>query len=212
MFVVWQDGGIKVPYTPGSIRRGRVERIQRSSSIQKMTAQVQNSNPQSPQTDSSRVAETYQQSDLPLDSRKPAILAKQIMSFPVVTLSPTAKLSDAWSIIQSQRFRHMPVLSSQGHLVGIFSDRDLFRATIEVVSSSEQAGDNPHQKPIQQIMTRNVLSAGPETEIRAIASILFKERIGAMPIVTEQGDLVGILTRSDILRTVVNNAPLELWI
>jgi len=211
MFVVWQDGGITVPYTPGSIRRGRVEKIQRSSSIQTMASGVEVSNPQSPQTDSSRVAETYQQSEPPPDSRTPAILAKQIMSSPVVTLSLSAKLSDAWSIIQSQRFRHIPVLSPQGHLVGILSDRDLFRATIEVVSL-EQARDKPQQKPIQQIMTRNVLSAGPETEIRGIASILFEERIGAMPIVTEQGDLIGILTRSDILRTVVNNAPLELWV
>ncbi|GJL63773.1 MAG: hypothetical protein NPIRA04_24270 [Nitrospirales bacterium] len=212
MFVVWEDGGIKLPYTPGSIRRGRVEKVQRSSSIQKMASQVEDSNPQSPQTDSSRAAETYQQSEPPPDSRKPAFLAKQIMSSPVVTLFPTAKLSDAWSIIQSQRFRHIPVLSSQGHLVGILSDRDLFRATIEIVTLPDQSGVDAHRKPIQQIMVRNVLAAAPKTEIRAIARVLFEERIGAMPIVAEQGDLVGILTRSDILRTVVNEAPIELWI
>ena len=50
----------------------------------------------------------------------------------------------------------------------------------------------------------------PETEIRLIADVLIKERIGAMPIVDEKEKLVGIVTRSDILRTVVK-APLELW-
>ncbi|WP_454062120.1 CBS domain-containing protein [Candidatus Nitrospira salsa] len=212
MFVVWEDGGIKVPYTPGSIRGRRVEKVQRSSPIQKTESRLQDSKIQSPETEASRAAETYQQSEPSRDSRQPAILAKQIMSAPVVTLSPTAKLSDAWNIIQGQRFRHVPVLSSQGHLVGILSDRDLFRATIEIDASSEQPGVNAHNGPIQQLMTRNVLSAGPETEIRAIASILFEERIGAMPIVTETGNVIGILTRSDILRTVINKAPIELWI
>ena len=41
---------------------------------------------------------------------------------------------------------------------------------------------------------------------------MFKERIGAMPIVDDQGTLVGILTRSDILRVLVNKAPLQLWV
>lgn len=212
MFVVWEDGGIQRPYTPGSIRGRRVEKVQSAAPIHRPEPHGQDSSTQLLQADTSRAAETYQQSEPVPDKRQPAILAKQIMSSPVVTLSPTANLSDAWSIIQGQRFRHVPILSSQGHLVGILSDRDLFRSTIEIVSSAEQTGVKVYQRPVQQIMTRHVLSAGPETEIRTIASILFEERIGAMPIVTEAGDVIGILTRSDILRTVINKAPIELWI
>ena len=212
MFVVWEDGGIKTPYTPGSIRDRRVEKIQSSSPMQRSEPHSPDSRSQPPRAEVSHAVETYQQAESPPQSREPAILAKQIMNSPVLTLSPAAEFSEAWELIQHKRFRHVPVLSSEGHLVGILSDRDLFRAIIEIVTSPDQAESNAHRRPIQQIMVRNVLSAAPETEIRAIARILFEERIGAMPIVTEVGDLVGILTRSDILRTVVNEAPFELWI
>ena len=111
------------------------------------------------------------------------------MNSPVFTLSPPSELLEAWELIQSKRFRHVPILSSQGHLVGILSDRDVFRATIEIVTTPEQSATNGHERSIQQIMVRNVLSAAPETEIRAIARILFEERIGAMSIVTDQGEL-----------------------
>ena len=212
MFIVWEDGGIKAPYVPGSIRGRRVEKIQGSSPAQKVTPDAENLASQSSRTDLANAVETYQQFESSQAPREPAILARQIMSSPVLTLSPTSEFSDVWHIIQRQRFRHIPVLSSQGRLVGILSDRDMFRATIEIATLPDQSGPNTHRRPIEQIMVRNVLSAGPETEIRAIARILIEERIGAMPIVTEHGDLVGMLTRSDILRTVVNEAPFELWI
>ena len=212
MFIVWDDAGIKTPYTPGSIRGRRVEKIQRSFPIQKTVPHTPGSKPQPFRTENVYRAETYQQTDAYPQRREPAILAKQIMASPVFTLPPTAHLSEAWEVIIEKRFRHIPILSSQNQLVGILSDRDVFCAKIEIATSNKETRADANRRVIQQIMATNVLSASPETEIRAIARILFEERIGAMPIMTEEEKLVGILTRSDILRTVVNEAPFELWI
>ena len=212
MFIVWDDRGIKTPYVPGSIRDRKIKKVTNTSAIQKTTSHTKDSDPQGGSSPSHALTDIYQASNYHMSVRAPAILAKQIMSSPVFTLLPTSELSDAWAIIQHQRFRHIPVVSSQGHLAGILSDRDVFHATIEIVTSSDQSGAHATGRSIQQIMVRNVLSAEPETEIRTIARIFFEERIGAMPIVTAQGSLVGILTRSDILRAVVSEAPFELWI
>ena len=65
---------------------------------------------------------------------------------------------------------------------------------------------------VRDIMATPVLTAHADTEIREIARVLFEERIGAVPIVDSQGQLVGMVTRSDILRTIMNHAPLDLWI
>jgi acetoin utilization protein AcuB len=59
-------------------------------------------------------------------------------------------------------------------------------------------------------MTSQVLTAHPDTSIRDIARVFFEERIGAVPIVDRGETLVGIVTRSNILRTILNSAPLEL--
>lgn len=61
-------------------------------------------------------------------------------------------------------------------------------------------------------MVNHVLTAPGEIEIHEIAEIFCNECIGTMPIVDKKDQLVGIITRGDILRTFINKAPFELWI
>jgi len=65
---------------------------------------------------------------------------------------------------------------------------------------------------IEPLYLKKVLTATPETQIREIARVLIEQRKGVMPIVDANAHMVGIITRSDILRTIVNQAPLELWV
>ncbi len=124
----------------------------------------------------------------------PQILAMQIMSFPVVTLTPDDTLEAAWDLLNKTRFRHIPILNKEGLLVGILSDRTLLHAL------HLRGGD----VKIKEVMTTKVISATPDTPIHRIVQLLFIERIGAMPITDEAGRLVGLITRSDILRTLLH--------
>ena len=141
----------------------------------------------------------YAKADLPIPKRERAIVASQIMSQPVYTFHADSLVRDAGELFREHRFRHVPVVSDSGRLVGIFSDRDYLTIANQEI-------------PVGEVMTTHVLTARPQTEIRMIADMLFKERIGAMPIVDDGGMLVGIVTRSDILCAVVHKAPLELWV
>ncbi|MCB9030419.1 MAG: CBS domain-containing protein [Deltaproteobacteria bacterium] len=141
----------------------------------------------------------YEHSKTLPPARKPAVLAEQIMSSPVLTLPKHASLSEAQELFLKKRFRHVPVVSENGKLIGILSDRDFI-------------GDLSIKSEVSEIMRTNILTARPDAEIRMIAQIFFKERIGSMPIVDKDGNLVGMITRSDILFAVVNHAPLELWV
>ncbi len=141
----------------------------------------------------------YQKLNEPNRKRQPAILSSQIMASNIETLHAEDKTEKARELFQTKRFRHIPVVSDDGQLIGIVSDRDFI-------------GDEHKGKFVKDIMTSPVLSARPETPIRKVAEIMFQEQIGAMPIVSEDGQLSGMLTRTDILRTVVNEAPLELWV
>ena len=108
-------------------------------------------------------------------------------------------MREAGELFRDKRFRHVPVVSEDSRLIGIFSDRDYLSAESEELRVGE-------------LMKTNVICARPTTEIRKIAEVLFQERIGAMPIVDENHELVGIVTRSDILCAVVNEAPLQIWV
>ncbi len=212
MFVLWNELGTKVPYRPGSLRDKKVEKIQKPASIQNTKSHMPNTGSRGSSSDSGHLADAYHQPDMKPIVRQPALLAQDIMTSPVYTLSVTTSLVQAWGMIRQRRFRHIPVLSTDGNLVGILSDRDLFRASIEYLVESDLGMDQVSSLRIERIMVTNVLSASPKTKIREIARIFFQERIGAMPLVNDHDELVGILTRSDILRTVVNEAPFELWV
>lgn len=156
----------------------------------------------------------YTQATKPAAARKPASTASQIMRFPVRTLSQDAPFQEARDLFRQSRFRHVPIVNATGDLVGIISDRDVLR---EAAAMNENVQNWLREvvqegKTIKDFMIKRVLAATPRSEIRLIAKVMFEERIGSMPVIDDDGRLVGIITRSDILRTIVNNAPLELWV
>lgn len=141
-------------------------------------------------------------------ARKPALLAQDIMSRALQTLRPETPLKDAWAFMKAKGFRHVPITSAVGSLVGIVSDRDLLR-----VANVLEDRSNPSvpQQPVSVVMSTKVLTATPTTEIHEMARVMLTERISALPIIDGLHHPIGIVTITDILRCVMMRAPLELW-
>jgi CBS domain-containing protein len=99
------------------------------------------------------------------------------------------------------------VVAKDGGILGIVSDRDLF-----ALSSQDETQASAQPDVVATIMTRSVITATADTNIREIARVLFEERIGCMPIVDEKDQVMDIITRSDILRALIKGAPIDLWI
>lgn len=138
----------------------------------------------------------YEEAARPDAERKPAMLAEQIMTSPPVTLSADDVPQRAWDIVRQKRIMHIPVVGADGRVAGILSDRDLMLRKGELVG---------------QMMSKKVIVATRETPIREIARVMVDEGIGCVPIVDAQHGLVGMVTRTDVLKCVVNEAPLDLW-
>jgi len=136
----------------------------------------------------------------PTQDRHTAVIAADIMSSPVFTILSNTSLTEVKSIFREHKFRHIPIVSQTNKLVGIISDRDFFgrKSDLDAVI----VGD---------LMVTNILTARPETEIRDIAEVMIGHEIGCLPILDEVGTIVGIVTRGDILRAIVNHAPVEMW-
>lgn len=147
------------------------------------------------------------------DDREPAIAAHQIMSTPVVALPINASIVEAWQTFRDTRFRYVPVLTETGKLIGILSDRGLLRYAATTGNIPPYPPGSPQASTTIESLTKmKVVTATPDTRIREIARLLVDQGMGCMPIMDRYDNLVGIITRSDILRTVVNHAPLELWV
>lgn len=66
------------------------------------------------------------------------LLAEQVMTSPVVSLTPEASITEALGLFQKNAFRHIPVATSAGRLVGIVSDRDILRYLAGLSESYQQ--------------------------------------------------------------------------
>jgi acetoin utilization protein AcuB len=134
---------------------------------------------------------------------------EQLMKPTVQTVKPQDTVAHARAILEEHRFNQLPVVVNR-KLVGIVTDRDLRDAPAAVEVAAQSAGGShkapppppPGQIPVEAVMTTNVLTLAPADSVADAARLMRRERIGAVPIV-DQGALVGILARSDILDAFV---------
>lgn len=140
------------------------------------------------------------------------LLAKEIMTSPVITLSVTKTINDAWQMIRTHHHRHLPIINENKELSGLISDRDLYRHALHLNHFDTPVGSNHHENMISTIMNTPVITAYADTLVRLIAGVLFKEHIGSIPILNKNYHVIGIITRSDILKAVMNQAPMDFWV
>jgi CBS domain-containing protein len=215
MFSIVGSEGFHTAYVPGKFRERKVDPIQKIPHLDLMGKSSQNPQPSFSQSFSKHRhsgIQAYEDVDALLQSGKPTLLAQDVMFSPVVTLSPDTKLLQAQDLIQQRRFRHIPIATLDGNVVGILSDRDVLRALASPAVSHIPSSVNVVQSSVHHFMNQPVLVAKPETEIRAIVRVMFEEHIGAMPIVSDTGQLVGIITRSDILRVLIAHPDFDQWV
>jgi acetoin utilization protein AcuB len=127
------------------------------------------------------------------------LLVKASMTREVVTLSPGTTAAEALALCREKRIRHLPVLE-EGRLAGIVSDRDL-RSAAPALGDPGRA-EALQNLQISDVMTRAGVITHPDDPIEEAADRMREKRIGCLPVV-EDGDLLGILTSSDVMEALV---------
>ena len=126
---------------------------------------------------------------------------RDLMRSQVVTLQLDSSLDIATDIMSMARIRHLPVVDESGELVGMVSQRDLFRAAISSVLGMAAGAQREWlgKVPVGQVMTANVVTVGPDDPVTQAIQRLLDGKFGCLPVV-EHGRLVGLLTETDCLR------------
>jgi len=127
---------------------------------------------------------------------------KDLMRTHIVTLHFTDTLNVAEDIMSMGRIRHLPVLDGGNRVVGIVTQRDLYKASISSVLGFDRAREHEWlgKVKVQDIMTTTVTMIGAEAGVVEAVDKMVTEKIGCLPVVDEQGKLMGLLTETDCLR------------
>jgi acetoin utilization protein AcuB len=129
-----------------------------------------------------------------------SVTAQEIMTRHPVTVPPQATIGQVMGVLQELDVRHVPVVQGQRELVGIVSDRDLRGLPLPdlVGGKAELHLDTP----ISRVMSGDPITIDPETELPEIIDLFIDHKIGALPVVDPEGNLVGIVSYVDVLRAV----------
>jgi predicted transcriptional regulator len=132
---------------------------------------------------------------------KEGAVGKIMMGSPV-TLKPEDSLDLANDVIYLGRIRHIPVVDN-GKLVGLLSERDLMGAAVNRIYGLKQRSKSLLLKRvrIKEVMKKKVATVTPETSIVHAARLMAEKKIGCLPVISD-GNLVGLVTTTDILRYV----------
>ena len=124
----------------------------------------------------------------------------EIMQREVATLREEDQLTVADDVMRLGLVRHMPVLSGE-KLVGVVSNRDLLAASLTTALEfgAKERRAFLRSVEVREVMTKDVVSVGPDMPIAKAARILIDRRIGCLPVV-KGGALVGLVTETDFLR------------
>jgi CBS domain-containing protein len=126
------------------------------------------------------------------------MVIREIMSTPPIALEVTESIASARRKLRDADVRHLPVVDRHT-LVGIVSDRDIPLADIEPESSSASGGRD--RMPISTVMSSDVLSVDPESDVSEAIDLMIEHKVGAVPVVdAETESLVGIVSYIDLLR------------
>ncbi len=150
----------------------------------------------------SKAAQAYSNTNeqAPPTEEAPRLLASQIMSHPVHTIGPGATVVRTWQRMQTLGIHYIVVVADKDQRpLGVISDRDLLRHGIESF------------EPIEELYSRKLIAARPDTEVRRVAVTFIEREISCMPIVSDEDKVVGIICRTDLMRLLITGPNMQRW-
>ncbi|RQD76575.1 MAG: CBS domain-containing protein [Candidatus Syntrophonatronum acetioxidans] len=120
---------------------------------------------------------------------KPAVIAMDIMSYPVRSISPKDTVEEAWSLLVTYGHSGLPI-TDKGKLVGIISRNDLEKARRHGLGHA----------PVKAYMSSKVETVRPDTPLKDMEEMMVNKDLGRLPVTDERGRILGIVTRTNVLK------------
>ena len=145
----------------------------------------------------------YEGARHPFAPRHAVVCVQELMTSPAFTVDAQASLQTALDLLQQQGLRQAPVVDAKGALVGLLELTAIYRLQSQALPLTDH--------PVLAHMQSPVPSVAPGTDIRRLARVLLDTGLPGLPVTADNGDLRGFISRTDLLRAMVAEPPLDLW-
>ena len=135
------------------------------------------------------------------------MLVREVMNSPAVTVAPRTSVKEGLRMLDRYRVTSLPVVGSDGHLLGIVSEADLLH---EVVRHDARTSMIPHdqtQQParcVEEVMSTLSMTVSPDSDLSDAVELMTGTAVKSLPVV-ERGRVVGVISRSDIVHLLARS-------
>lgn len=138
------------------------------------------------------------------------MLVKNWMKSPVITLDINDSMADAMKLLDTHNIHMLPVLENI-KIVGIITDRDLKKAEAAIATTVETYEPKKYfsEMKIRSLMPTDVVSIPLDNTVEEAAEILSENKISGAPVIDDSGDLVGVITKTDIFEVLISLTGLK---
>jgi acetoin utilization protein AcuB len=129
------------------------------------------------------------------------------MTTDVITVGMADPIRKAWELVEEKQLRRFPVVEGD-KLVGIITDRDIRNATASSVVLTEKRYQDflLDTVKVESVMTPDPTTVTPDTSLGEAARMIVELKVGGLPVV-ENGRLIGIITETDLIETLIEVLP-----
>ena len=149
----------------------------------------------------------------PRAQRQPLTQVRDVMRSraDTVTVAPELRVNDAWQALAERHVAQAPVLDAQGQVVGLLLRADMAPLDLLPAPGAVRDAIALARRPVAEVMFSPVPTVAQDTALRSVASVLLDTDLPGLPVTDEAGQLIGFVSRNDILRAVAGEPPLDLW-
>jgi CBS domain-containing protein len=140
------------------------------------------------------------------------MLVRDVMTTRVVTVRADARVKQAIQLLDDHQITAMPVVDDEGRLVGVVSEADVLRDALMPDRRAHEIPSHTEGRTklliVADVMTRLPMSVTADADLAAAASVLVDTAIKSLPVIDEEGRVVGVVSRRDVISVLAKRDPL----
>lgn len=148
---------------------------------------------------------------LPKPERQPLTRVQEVMTSTPFFVRPGMRVNAAWQALADHGVAQAPVVDELQRVVGLLLRADMAPLDLLPQPGAVQAAIDLARRPVREVMVSPVPAVDATTSLRRLAQALLNTGLPGLPVTNELGVLVGFVSRTDILRAVAADPPLDLW-
>jgi len=134
-----------------------------------------------------------------------------VMTQGAITVTPQMRVNDAWQTMAQHHVAQAPVVDGQGQVIGLLLRADMAPLDLLPEPGAVQQAIALARRPVAEVMFSPVPAVAADTDLRRLARVFLDTGLPGLPVTDEGGHCVGFVSRTDILRAMVADPPLDLW-